>query len=94
MIFYKGRAHKLDDVTFHPDTADYMAPWKFTSSDKRFELKFEPVVDRHGTTDFIIIKSMQHQVFGYFSGVAVLDDGTRLHLDRFFGFAEDVLNWW
>ncbi len=94
MLFYKGRAHKLDQVTFHPDTADYLAPWKFTSSDHRFELDFEPVVDRSGTTDFIFIKSVQHQVFGYFSGDVVLDDGTRLHLDRFFGFAEDVLNWW
>ena len=94
MLFYKGRAHKLDQVTFHPDTADYLAPWKFTSSDHRFELDFEPVVDRNGTTDFIFIKSVQHQVFGYFSGDVVLDDGTRLHLDRFFGFAEDVLNWW
>ncbi|MCK5784895.1 MAG: DUF2804 family protein [Desulfobacterales bacterium] len=36
----------------------------------------------------------QHQVFGYFSGHVILDDGTRLHLDRFSGFAEDVLNWW
>lgn len=94
MLFYRGRAHKLDAVTFHLDTADYMAPWKFTSSDHRFELDFQPLLDRQGATNFIAIKSVQHQVFGYFSGRVILDDGTRLDLDRFFGFAEDVLNWW
>ena len=94
MLFYKDRAHKLGDIRFHLDTGNYMAPWKFTSSDQRFELDFEPLIDRQGATDFIVIKSVQHQVFGYFSGHVILDDGTRLHLDRFSGFAEDVLNWW
>ncbi|HWP68203.1 MAG TPA: DUF2804 domain-containing protein, partial [Rectinemataceae bacterium] len=31
MVFYDGRAHKLDEVVFHIDTSDYLAPWKFTS---------------------------------------------------------------
>ncbi len=94
MLFYKGKAHKLDQVTFHLDTDNYMAPWKFTSNDGRFELDFQPLLDRHGETNFLLIKSMQHQVFGHFTGDIVLDDGTKLHLDNFFGFAEDVLNWW
>jgi hypothetical protein len=33
-------------------------------------------------------------VFGAFSGTVVLDDGTAPTLDRFVGFAEDVLSWW
>jgi len=37
---------------------------------------------------------MQHQVCGIFSGKAVLDDGRVLKVDKFLGFAEDVLNWW
>ncbi|HPE90369.1 MAG TPA: DUF2804 family protein [Spirochaetales bacterium] len=40
------------------------------------------------------MKSVQHQVFGEFTGKAVLDDGQAIRVDRFLGFAEDVLNWW
>ena len=46
-------------------------------------------VTRKGTTNF---KSIQHQVFGYFSGKVALDDGYVLQLNNFLGFAEDVLN--
>jgi hypothetical protein len=94
MVFYKGAAHKLDEVAFHFDENDYMAPWKITSSDGRFEMDFTPVIDRFGKTDFLLIKSVQHQVFGYFTGKVVLDDGETLAVADFFGFAEDVLNWW
>ena len=94
MIFYQGKAHKLDEVTFHMDTGNYMAPWKITSNDHRFEMDFFPLVDRHSQTDFIVIKSIQHQVFGYFTGTIILDNGRQLRLDRVLGFAEDVLNWW
>jgi len=94
MVFYRGKAHKLDEVEFHFNENDYMAPWKITSSDNRFEMDFTPAIDRFGKTDFLLIKSVQHQVFGTFTGSVVLDDGTTLAVDNFFGFAEDVLNWW
>ncbi|MFX1579289.1 MAG: DUF2804 domain-containing protein [Promethearchaeota archaeon] len=94
MIFYKGKAHKLDEVTFHMDVNDYMKPWKFTSNDGRFEMDFEPILDRYGKFNLLIIKSVQHQVFGRYSGIAILDDGTELKVDRFLGFAEDVYNRW
>jgi hypothetical protein len=69
-----------------------MNPWKFTSNDNRLELDFQPLVDRNSSLNLGIIKSIQHQVFGYFTGNVVLDEGKVLHLDKFLGFAEDVLN--
>ncbi len=93
-LFYAGKVHKLDEVAFHIDTSDYTRPWRFTSSDGRFEMDFKPLVDRNSTTKIGPIKSEQHQVFGEFSGTAILDDGKKLKLDKFLGFAEDVLNWW
>lgn len=93
-LFYAGTVHKLDEVTFHIDTSDYSKPWRFSSSDGRFEMDFKPLVDRNSTTKIGPIKSEQHQVFGEFTGTAVLDDGKKLKLDKFLGFAEDVLNWW
>jgi len=94
VFFYDGKAHKLEEVAFHIDTSDYTRPWRFTSSDRRFEMEFEPVVDRHSETKLAVIRSLQHQVFGYFTGTAILDDGKKIKLNRFLGFAEDVLNWW
>jgi hypothetical protein len=91
-LFYNGVIHKLEEVTFHIPKDDYLLPWKITSSDDRLNLDFEPAVDRSSTTNLLLIKSIQHQVFGYFSGTVVLDDKTELILTRFPGFAEDVFN--
>lgn len=92
MLFYDGKAHKLDDITFHMDKTDYMKPWKFTSSDGRFEMDFVPVLDRAAKTDFKLIVTDQHQVFGRMTGKCILDDGTVIELKDFMCFAEDVHN--
>jgi hypothetical protein len=81
-------------VTFHIDESDYLKPWKFTSNDGRFEMDFEPILDRYGKFNFLVIKSEQHQVFGNFTGRIILDDGSVLNVNRFLGFAEDVYNRW
>jgi hypothetical protein len=95
MIFLDGRAHKIGDVTFHlPQGAYDGAPWKFTSGDGRFEMDFEPIVDRSAATDLKILRSIQHQVFGRFTGFVVLDDGSKFAIERFLGFAEEVENRW
>ena len=98
MLFFNGKAHKLSQVTFEipmkDGKEDYLKPWKFTSDDGRFEMDFEPVIDRASCTDFKVLKSDQHQVFGRFSGTAVLDDGTSLVIRDLMGFAEKVENKW
>ena len=87
MLFYGGRAHKLGQVTFHIPMAgkreDYLAPWRFTSDDGRFEMDFAPILDRAACTDVKLIKSDQHQVFGRFTGTALLDDGTPVRVKDF-----------
>lgn len=98
MLFYAGKAHKLSQVTFNipmkDGREDYLSPWTFTSDDGRFEMDFVPVINRASCTDVKLIKSDQNQVFGRFSGTAVLDDGTRLAIRDLFGFAEKVENKW
>ncbi len=92
IIFYDGKGHKLDDITCHVTDGDYEKPWKITSSDKRFEMEFIPILDRSSETDFKIIGSWQHQVFGHMSGTAVLDDGTKLEIKDVLCFVEHVHN--
>lgn len=99
MVFYDGKAHKLEDVTFNiPKTKDgkddFMSDWTFTSSDKRFEMKFKPTINRHSNANVIVISSNQNQVFGKFSGNITLDDGTVVKIKNFMGFAEKVVNKW
>lgn len=98
MLFYKGRAHKLSQVDFGIPLRNgkecYMRAWSMTSDDGRFEMEFVPVIDRASCTDVKLIKSDQHQVFGRFTGTAVLDDGTRLEVKDLMGFAEKVENKW
>ena len=92
VIFYDGKAHKIDDVKFNIGD-NYTEPWTFTSSDGRFEMKFEPIIDRSDYTSALgIIVTNQHQVFGRMTGKAVLDDGTVIRIKDFLCFAEKVHN--
>ena len=92
VLFYDGKVHKLDDITFHIPEDSYTKPWRFTSSDGRFKMDFIPVMDRAAKLDVKLICTDQHQVFGRMSGIAILDDGTKLELKNVMCFAERVHN--
>lgn len=98
MIIYDGKAHKLEEVRFNipmkDGKEDYMSPWTFTSSDGRFECDFVPVLNRADNTDFFLLKNIANQVFGKFSGTLILDDGKKIEIKDFMGFAEKVVNRW
>ena len=92
ILFYDGKCHKLDDVTFHIPEDSYLSPWRFSSSDGRFEMAFTPILDRAAKIDVKVIVTDQHQVFGRLNGTAILDDGTRLEVRDMLMFAEKVHN--
>lgn len=98
MVFYKGKAHKLDEVTFNIPQKngkyDYMAKWLFTSNDERFYMEFTPIIDRYAPFDLKIMAMIPHQVFGRFTGYTILDDGTKIEVKDLLGFAEHVHNKW
>ena len=99
MLLYDGVAHKLDQVDFGipKDAAgkdDLLAPWHVTDNLGRLDLTFTPILDRAAYTGAVVLESNQHQVFGRFDGMAVLDDGTVLAIRGLRGFAEKVKNRW
>jgi len=98
MLFYDGKAHKLDQITFNIPVKDgkddFLSPWTFTSNDGRFEMTFTPILDRAAFTNALIILSDQHQIFGLFNGKVILDDGQSLEIKDKLGFAEKVRNKW
>jgi len=92
ILFYDGKAHKLDYIKFELDDEDVLKPWKFTSNDNRLALTMTPFLDRVDHTNLVIIKNYGHQVFGKFNGFVVLDDGTKLEIKDITGFAEKIMN--
>ncbi len=99
MLFWDGAAHKLEHVAFQIPTkadgaADFLSPWTVKDDQGRLALTFTPFLDRASRTSALVVESDQHQVFGYFDGKAVLDDGTELDIEHLLGFAEKVKNRW
>lgn len=98
MLFYNGKAHKLDQVVFNIPYRNgeyyYTEPWTFTSNDGRFEMTFKPVIDRVAPIDLKVMCMIPHQVFGLISGKAILDDGTFIEIKDRMVFAERVHNKW
>ena len=99
MLFYNGKAHKLSKIRFkipgRRRKRRYMEQWEFTSDDGRFEMRFDPILDRSACSSAVgLIKSDQHQIFGKFTGLAILDDGSEIFIKDFLGFAEEVENKW
>jgi hypothetical protein len=92
MIFYDGKAHKLNNVRFEIDENDFLKPWRFISDDGRMDLTMSPVLDRKDDTNLLIIKNIGHQVFGKINGHLILDDGKKILIQDKIGFAEKITN--
>src|SRR5574344_535359 len=94
MVFYHDKAYKLDDIVFDipfgkDGKDDYLGKWHFRDKKSNVDLTFTPILDRYAKTDVLVIKTVQHQVFGYFSGVIKVE-GEEIVLDKLLGFAEKV----
>ncbi|MDR2688002.1 MAG: DUF2804 domain-containing protein [Oscillospiraceae bacterium] len=98
MLIHNGKAHKLEEVLFllpkKGGKDDFMAPWRFTSSDGRLEMDFAPVYDNTTPINIGVICMTGHQIFGKFTGRAVLDDGTVIEIADRMGFVEKFHNKW
>ena len=99
MLFYNGTSHKLEATDFgipgdREGAPRYMDKWHFTSSDGRLEMIFEPIIDRFEPFDLKVMCMIPQQVFGKFSGKAILDDGKVIEIKDALGFAEKVHNRW
>ena len=87
-FFVDGRLHKLDQVTFHIPPSNWLSPWRFTSNDNRLEMVFNPQQERTDRSRALFHSVTRRQVFGSFTGRAILDDGAELGFQGITGFAE------
>jgi hypothetical protein len=94
MLFYDGKAHNIDVITMTGDLKDLTSKCILTSSDKRFEMTFQPIFDNHTKTNLVVAHNECHQVFGDFNGKIVLDDGKTLIIKNMWAFIENSVNNW
>ncbi len=98
VLYLDGVPHKLGRVKFDiplskQGTDEFMKDWLFRFPDDSFELRFHPVYDRHSDTNALLLRSNQHQVFGFFSGSFLTEEGS-FSFAEIPGFAEKVFNKW
>ena len=98
MLFYDGKAYKLEDVVFEIPKDEkgkykYLDTWRIRSNDGSIDLEFKPILDRSDNTNLLILKSLQHQVFGVFNGTITINDMV-VKFDNIISFAERVTNYW
>ena len=87
-FFVDGILHKLDQVTFHIPLSNWLSPWRFTSNDNRLEMMFYPDQERIDRSRYFLYTSARRQLFGFFSGKVLLDDGSVVEFFNLTGFAE------
>lgn len=98
IFFYDDKSWKLEDVHFDIPIDEhgrdsFLEPWKFRSQTGDINLTFTPILNRHANMNVLVIKSLQNQVFGKFSGY-ILVDGKEYFFTDMLGFAEKVTNKW
>lgn len=88
-----GRIEKISqELEWVYDRGNFMAPW--TIRGDRVNLTFSPVYDRYSNFDRKVVRSMEHQVFGWFDGTVVSETGETIPVERIFGWAEEVSRRW
>jgi hypothetical protein len=93
ILFYKNSAHKLGKVSITHE-ADFMKPWRLTDDEGRLDFTLTPLYDRTTKDKVLFIDNCCHQVFGFFNGTAVLNDGSKLDIKNLTAFAEHAVNNW
>jgi len=88
-LLLEGRIHKMAQVDFTYDPADFMKPWRMVSPDGRLDLEFVPFLERVAATNLLLVASEVHQMFGRYYGTVRSDDGELVRLDGLIGFAEE-----
>ena len=88
-LILNGRVHKLGQVDFTYEPADFMHPWRMVAPDGRLDLEFVPFLERKAQTNLLVISSEVHQMFGRYRGSVQTDDGATLRIEGLIGFAEE-----
>lgn len=90
-VIVGSKISKINErMIFTYDVNDLMKPWRIkTENTDRVELEFKPVYKRLARSNIVVVSSNIYQMFGYFSGSIVTDEGERVNINNIFGCAEE-----
>ncbi|MFK0241806.1 DUF2804 domain-containing protein [Microbacterium sp. NPDC090281] len=92
-LLVDGRLSKIsEELVWDYDPERFMQPWHVHGATA--DLTFTPFYDKRSRTNALVIESRTDQLFGVWTGWALDNTGTRVHVDGIEGFAEEVLNRW
>jgi len=94
IVFYDGKAHKIDEVTFYHENRDPTKPWIFTSNDDRFNIVLTPLITHREKLNYGLISLNSSLLHGLYSGEVILDTGEIIHIEEMLGHAEDIYWRW
>jgi hypothetical protein len=87
-FFLEGRLHKLKELICRIPPGHGLALWRFSSSDGRLEMDFQPHQERVERHRFLFQSLNRRQFCGTFSGRIALDGGPVIYFRNITGFAE------
>lgn len=88
VLWYKGKIHHYGIVDFHMEK-EY---WTIRDREGKVDLIFKIAEDYHLKQNLGLVKVNYRSPFGWFEGKITLDDGSILHVDKWFGMTEDIHN--
>jgi hypothetical protein len=87
-FFIDGTLYKLGQVTFRISPRDWLAPWYFSSDDKRLSMEFQPVLEYRIKHSLLFQSIKERRVFGYMSGTYIEESGTTCSFHNLPGYTE------
>lgn len=95
-ICIDGRLTKIsEDLVWEYDSNDYMKPWRiYASKTGLVDLKFRPILERSGALKILFYQFIPFQMFGYYEGMIVNENGEEINVSELFGWAEEVYGQW
>lgn len=88
-VILNGRILKLGRVNFDYDPENLEKEWKIKSEEGNLKLVFKPFLVRLAKTDLLVLKSVLHQIFGYYSGSFELESGEKVEINNITGWIEE-----
>lgn len=94
-VIVDGRVVKLgEELVWEYDWDRPFDQWRVRSRDGALDATLDPVHDRHGRTEALVLGTEVHQVFGHWHGHAPTPDGDRVTFTGLLGFAEESRSRW
>lgn len=93
-LWFNGQIQHLSPASFVFDRKDDKKPWQISSLCGEIQLEFQPLYCRQEKVNIGLLASNFRQYVGLYTGFVLLQNGSRLQLDKVKGLAEDHYAKW